>query len=64
MARGYLLGDSLSRILCEKKMRDDIVKVLIEIANQKWPRTELDFASTTFEKIGIIGKIQGMSNVK
>ena len=53
--RGYLLGSSLGRILCEKKMEDDMVKVVISILNKKWPKSELTLASSTLEKIGVIG---------
>ena len=54
--RGYLVGDTLGRTLCEKKMADDVIKVVMELLSQKMTMTRLIIESTTFEKIGIIGK--------
>ena len=54
--RGYLLGDTVSTMLCEKKIERDVVKVHIAVHSQKWSQTELGLGSTTFEKIGIIGE--------
>ena len=54
--RGYLLGDALGKILCEKKMVTDVIKVVIERLNQKMTLTRLMTEATTFEKIWIIAK--------
>ena len=52
----YLVGSSVSRRLCERKIRDDIVRVDVDVTRQKLAVSVMKEVSSLSDRVGTIGQ--------